>query len=177
MTRRELCRELRRVHRRSLGAVAVRPDPDTIAAQLADAEADLGFPLPKLLRTVAALAGPDFVNLDFAVAHYQGWHKPDRRPGDIGYWPPQMLPVRDLGNEIDWLCVDCTAGAGAVYVYYDDWDAGGPCWPGLFEPVAGSFEDFLHGFLATGEFPPPRANPDDPAGRPWTEYPGDDGSP
>jgi hypothetical protein len=67
---------------------------------------------------------------------------------------------------VDWLCVDCTDGAGPVYVFYDNWDSSGPYWPDMFGPVSASLEDFLYGFLQTGEFPPGRADPEDPYGRP-----------
>jgi hypothetical protein len=52
-----------------------------------------------------------------------------------------------------------------VFVFYDNWDSGEPCWPGMFEPVSASLEDFLYGFLHAPQFPPGRADPEDPDGR------------
>lgn len=77
-----------------------------------------------------------------------------------------MLPVKALGTEADWLCVDCSAGARPVYVFYDNWASGGPYWPDMFEPVSASFEDFLYGLTQNAEFPPGRPGPENPYGRP-----------
>ncbi|HYH63299.1 MAG TPA: SMI1/KNR4 family protein [Urbifossiella sp.] len=166
MTPRELAKALRRAHRDRYGEAADRPDPDDAEAALAEAEEVLGFRPPKLVRAVYAHAGPDFIDLPFGVEKYAERYSADKAPGDPGYWPARMLPVKNLAEETDWLCVDCAAGAGAVFAYYDDWDSGEPCWPGMFVPVAASLEEFLLGVVGGGDFPPGRADPGDPAGRP-----------
>jgi hypothetical protein len=160
VTTKELAKALRRAHRERYGGVSPRPDPED--ADSAEAEDALGFPLPKLVRKVFALAGPDFVNPEFGVEKYTERYDPTKAPDDPGYWPRRMLPVKNLSGEIDWLCVECAAEL-PVYVFYDNWDSGGPCWPGLFELVAESFDEFLTHFT---EFPPGRADPEDPDGRP-----------
>jgi hypothetical protein len=165
MGARELAKALRRAHRDRLGEVSARLDPDEAAGFLADAEEELGFALPKLVRVVFTYAGPDFIDLEWGVAKSRERYREDARPEAPGYWPPRMLPIKDLGGEADWLCIDCTAGAGPVYVFYDNWDSGEPCWPGMFEPVSASLEDFLYGFLEGGEFPPGRADPENPDSR------------
>lgn len=164
MTPRELAKALRRAHRDRYGEVADRPDPDDADAAVAEAEEVVGFRLPKLVRAAYTFAGPDFIDLAFGAEKYAERYSPDKAPGDPGYWPARMLPVKNLAGEVDWLCVDCAAGA--VFAFYDDWDSGEPCWPGMFVEVAVTLEEFLHGFVGGGEFPPGRADPDDPAGRP-----------
>lgn len=165
MTSRELAEAARRAYRDRHGTAAERPDPEDVSGLIAGAEEELGFPLPKLVGVLFAVGGPDFVDLDFAMSKYAERYEEGRAADVPGYWPPRMLPVKDLQGEIDWLCVDCTSEAGAVYVYYDNWDGGEPCWPGQFEAVSASLEDFLYGFVETGEFPPGRADPEDPDGR------------
>ncbi|MFO0876101.1 MAG: hypothetical protein U0840_01910 [Gemmataceae bacterium] len=165
MGKRELARALRHAHRDQYGEVSPRPDPEEAEGAIAEAEEELGFTLPKLIRAVFTLAGPDFVNLEFGVSKYCERYGADKAPDAPGYWPARMLPIKDLQGEVDWLCVDCTAGAGPVYVFYDNWDSGEPCWPGLFEPVSASLEDFLYGFAEGGVFPPGRTDVEDPDGR------------
>lgn len=149
MTRRELAKELRRVHRDRYGEVAPRLEPEDAEEMIAEAESELGFPLPKLVRSVFAFAGASFVELEGAVSTYSQRFRADAGPLDEGYWPPKMLPIRTLSDH-DWLCVDCGSPDGMVYVYRDDWDAGGPCWPERFEIVAGTYSEFLDGFVASG---------------------------
>jgi len=163
MTSRELAKAVRQAHRERYGRATGRLDTEEAAEAVADAEEELGFALPKLVRVVFTYAGPDFVNLEFGVGKYRERFRADGGPDS---WPRRMLPVKDLGGEFDWLCVDCTDGAGAVFVYYDNWDSGEPPWPGGFEPVSASFEEFLDGFALGGEFPPGRLDPEDPYGRP-----------
>ena len=165
MSRRELAKALRHAHRDRYGEVSPRHDPEDAESAIAEAEEELGFALPKLVRSVFALAGPDFVNLEFGVSKYRERYSAGKAADAPGYWPERMLPIKDLQDEVDWLCVDCTAGAGAVYVFYDNWDSGEPCWPSMFETVSASLEEFLQGFAEGGEFPSGRANVEDPDGQ------------
>jgi hypothetical protein len=165
MTARELAKELRRTHRDRFGKVAPRPDPDYVSEMVDAAEEALGQPLPKLVREVFRLAGPDFIDLEFGAAKYAERYRADVSAEDGG-WPANMLPIKDLQGEIDWLCIDCAGGcAGPVYVFYDNWD-GGRYWPDMFAPVSASLREFLVGFLEGAEFPPGRPDPADPSGRP-----------
>lgn len=165
MSRRELAKALRQAHRDEFGEVSPRPDPEEAEEIIASAEEELGFTLPKLVRAIFTLAGPDFIDLEFGISKYQERYAADKAPEAPGYWPARMLPIKDLQGEVDWLCVDCSSGAGPVYVYFDNWDSGDPCWPVQFEPVSASLEDFLDGFVEGAGFPPGRANVDDPNGR------------
>src|SRR6478736_876818 len=50
---------------------------------------------------LVTLAGPDFVDLSFAVGEYVA-----RRRSDDASWPDRMLAIKDLGGDC-WVCLDC----------------------------------------------------------------------
>ena len=137
MTRREFARLLRRSHHRRYGSVTPLPrDPD---AQLARAEAALGFALPPIVRTIFEHAGADFVDLDWPVARYRAWAA---EPG----WPPGLLPYLEEGCG-DYLCLDCSREHAPVLRWRGgDSDEAEPDRL-IFERVASSFVAYLRGRL------------------------------
>jgi hypothetical protein len=144
MTRREFARLLRKVHRAQFGELL--PLPEQADEVIEEAEAELGFALPDAARYVFTLAGPDFVDLPFAVVEYLG-----RSKADASRWPGRMLPIKDLGANC-WVCLDCNPKNGPVHLFRDA--EGEIDCPEKFEMVAPTLVEYLRAFLdAEGEFP------------------------
>ena len=149
MTRREFARLLRKVHRAQLGEILpLHEEPDEL---IEEAEGELGFSLPEAAQYVFTLAGPDFVDLPFAVSEYMGRWDAEAKPGDDSWWPDRMLPIKDLGTEC-WVCLDCKPKNGPIYIFRDD--EGETNWPDKFELIAPTLIEYLRAFLdAEGVFP------------------------
>ena len=144
MTRREFARLLRKAHRTQFGELL--PLPEQADEVIEEAEAELGFALPDAARYVFTLAGPDFVDLPFAIGEYLG-----RSKADGPRWPDRMLPIKDLGTDC-WVCLDCKPKNGPVYLFRDH--AGETDGPDEFEQVAPTLVEYLRAFLdAEGQFP------------------------
>jgi SMI1 / KNR4 family (SUKH-1) len=149
MTRREFARLLRKVHRARFGELL--PLPEQADEVIEEAEAELGFALPEAARYVFALAGPDFVDLPFAIGEYLGRSKTGAPNANDTCWPGMMLPIKDLGTDC-WVCLDCKPKNGPVYLFRDG--EGDVDWPAKFEMVAPTLVEYLRAFLdAEGEFP------------------------
>ena len=154
MTRREFARLLRKVHRDRRGEIL--PLPEEAAEVIEEAEAEIGFALPEAARYLFTLAGPDFVDLDFAVGEYVA----RRRAGEAA-WPDKMLAIKDLGGDC-WVCLDCKPKNGPVYIFREG--EGETDWPDKFELIAPTLVEYLRAFLdAEGEFPGSPAEGDAPA--------------
>ena len=149
MTRREFARLLRKVHRAQLGEILPLPEePDEL---IEEAEGELGFGLPEAAGYVFTLAGPDFVDLPFAVSQYLDRRRAEAKPKDDYWWPERILPIKDLGADC-WVCLDCKPKNGPVYIFRDD--EGETNWPDKFEQIAPTLIEYLRAFLdAEGMFP------------------------
>ena len=144
MTRREFARLLRKVHREHCGEIL--PLPEEAAEVIEEAEAEIGFAVPEAARYLFTLAGPDFVDLPFAVGEFVA-----RRRSDDASWPDKMLAIKDLGGDC-WVCLDCKPKNGPVYVFREG--EGKADWPDKFEKIAPTLIEYLRAFLdAEGEFP------------------------
>jgi hypothetical protein len=115
---------------RSRARTRARRAPPATGAQLASAEARLGFALPPLLRRLYELAnggigpGPRGIypldgNPDTLTAIYTAFvgstYAP--APGDPGFaqypWPARLLPICDWGCAV-WSCLDCRSVDGPI---------------------------------------------------------------
>jgi hypothetical protein len=103
--------------------------PPASSDDLAEVEAQLGFPLPPLLRrvyeTVINGIGPGYGLL--VLGHGEGTLATEYRkrvdstyapkPGEPGYdwypWPERLLPICDWGCAI-WSCLDCRSTDGPI---------------------------------------------------------------
>ena len=128
----ELLRALRERAIPHVDADDPNPDPYSFASpdEIADAESQLGFHLPPLLRRVYEIAngglGPGVEGLlpigegdDTLVTVYRirvrATHVP--KPGEPGFeqgpWPKLLLPICDWGCAI-WSCLDCRSDDGVI---------------------------------------------------------------
>lgn len=144
MTRREFARLLRKVHRDRCGEIL--PLPEEADEVIEEAETEIGFAVPEAARYLFTLAGPDFVDLAFAVGEYVA-----RRRGDDTSWPAKLLAIKDLGADC-WVCLDCKPKNGPVYVFREGESESD--WPDKFELIAPTLVEYFRAFLdAEGEFP------------------------
>ena len=149
MTRREFARLLRKVHRAQLGEIL--PLPEEPNEVIEEAEEELGFDLPESARYVFTLAGPDFVDVAFAIVKYLDRWGANARPKADDRWPDKMLPIKDLGTDC-WVCLDCKPKNGPVYIFRDH--EGKATWPDKFEMIAPTLIEYLRAFLdSEGAFP------------------------
>jgi hypothetical protein len=168
MSRSELAKQVRRVHRERYGEVSSRHSREEAREMLDNAEAELEFPISNLVRTVFTLSGSDFVDLAFAVDRY-GNRTPDGRiPDGQAKWPERMLPIKPLEDRL-WLCIDCDSEGEPVYLFDDDHEIQGPGWRNRFTKVAATFEEFLQEFIDNGGEWPTRPEYDENL---WVEYQG-----
>jgi hypothetical protein len=111
------------------------PYPSALPEEIADAEAQLGFHLPPLLRRVYEIAngslGPGVQGLlpiamcdETLVTVYRirvdSEYVP--KPGEPGFgqlpWPQRLLPISDWGDAI-WSCLDCRSDDGPIVTASD----------------------------------------------------------
>ena len=124
--------------------------PRAAPAALDQAEADLGFPLPPVLRQVYLEVadggfgpGGGLMRIADAAAAYARMRTGAELPRGMT-WPERLLPIREVDPGFD--CVDASSAAGRV-VAWDPEDlrefSGEKAWNGSFSEIAPSVEAWL----------------------------------
>jgi hypothetical protein len=139
--------------------------PPARADELAEAERQLGFPLPSLLRRMYTEVangawGPEYgangliggarVDLDSGLVQwYRDMHDPGPDPEDPTWpgWPHGLIAVCNWGCAI-WSCVDCHSPEGRV-IRFDpnSYGPGGESWTGAWSEERPTLADFLRDWL------------------------------
>jgi SMI1 / KNR4 family (SUKH-1) len=144
--------------------------PPATADELAEAERQLGFPLPRLLQRMYAEVANGGWGPEYGANGLIGGHRADLDEGLVGWyrtmrdagpddedpawpgWPDRVVAVCHWGCAI-WSCVDCSTAEGRV-IRFDpnEFGPGGESWAGAWtverERLAGFLRDWL-----TGELP------------------------
>jgi hypothetical protein len=137
------------------------PFPPLGQAEVAKAEADLGFSLPDTIRRIYCQVanggfGPAYGLLGLvggmlneesqdACRQYKMYVEPD--PNDPHWrWPKGLLPVGCLGCAM-YLCVDCTHPDGPIVWFEPNPHQDGRPWDDSFFPFAETTDQWLSAWL------------------------------
>lgn len=133
------------------------PRPPVTEQVVAQAEAELGFPLPPLLRALYTRVadggyGPGHGFLNFAedewslVERAKWTCAPSADVGDGSWWPPRLVEVVGWGCHY-MSCVDCSRPSCPVIFYDHDGNVEGATRADYLYPEADSLESWLWAWL------------------------------
>ena len=134
----------------------IRPRPPVTPEALAEAEAQLGFPLPPLLRALYTQVGDGgygpggglhyLLGDDWSLVAQAEWKYVAAAAEGDPWWPPRLVAfVSWGGHEVS--CVDCSGPPYRVWFYDPDCNVEGATQADYLYPEAGSPEGWLSAWL------------------------------